>query len=96
MWKLIIVVLFKIDLKAMITKLESKPLKQISFRGELYGVCRSIRVRGITKNYDDDFLEIYFENKRRSGGGEVESVELLGDGDAIVIFKDSNGKVVVQ
>ena len=86
---------YLIELKAMIAKLENKPLKQMSFHGELYEVCRSIRVKGMTKNYDDELLEMYFENKRRSGGGKVECVELLGDGDAIVTFKESNGKIHV-
>ena len=91
MWMLIIVLLILIELKDMITKLESKPLKQTSFRGELYEVCRSVRVREITKNYDESFLELYFESTKKSGGGEVEAVELLGDGEAVITFKDSKG-----
>ena len=76
----------------MITTLENKPLKHISVRGELYKVCRSVRVSGISKNYEDEVLEVYFESNRKSGGGEVESVELLGDGVAIITFKDPKGK----
>ena len=78
----------------MITKLESKPLKQTRFCGELYKVCRSIRIGGITNNYNDQFIELYFENERHSGGGELESVELLGDGEVIVTFKDSKCKLM--
>ena len=77
----------------MITKLESKPLKQTSFHGELCEICRSVRISGITHNYSDQFIELYFENERRSGGGELEGVKLLGDGEVIVTFKDSKGKL---
>lgn len=78
----------------MMTKLESKPLKNVTFQAELYNICHSIRVRGITKNYDEEVLSMYFENPKRSGGGDVEAVELLGDGEAIVTFQDSKGEVV--
>ena len=38
---------------------------------------------------------MYFENPKWSGGGDVEAVELLGDGEAIVTFQDSKGEVVM-
>ncbi|XP_078371828.1 protein mono-ADP-ribosyltransferase PARP14-like isoform X2 [Oculina patagonica] len=50
---------------------------------------KSIQVTGLTANTTKDSIWNYFENERRSGGGEVETVDLRSDtGEAFVTFKD--------
>ena len=75
----------------MITKLQSEKLKETTLSAKLCRVCRSIRISGIVERYDQLFLRIYFEKGELSGGGEVEKVDLLGEGVAIVTFKDPKG-----
>ena len=54
---------------------------------------KTIKVTGLASNTTEDSVWSYFGNKRRSGGGEVETVELLSDtGMAFVTFKDVDGK----
>jgi poly [ADP-ribose] polymerase 10/14/15 len=37
---------------------------------------------------DQGFLELYFENEKKSGGGPVKHVAVIGRGEAIVTFED--------
>ena len=45
--------------------------------------------------YDKQFLLSYFENQKHSGGGPVESIKLCGNGKAMVIFQDQEGKFLL-
>ena len=76
----------------MIAKLKSKQLKGACIEAELCRVTSSIRVCNITEHYEEDYIQMYFENSRKSGGGEVTSVELLGNGEVVVTFNDPKGK----
>lgn len=40
------------------------------------GPQRTVEVHGLDSEVDEDMLTMFFENKRRSGGGEIEEVEL--------------------
>ena len=54
---------------------------------------KTIMVTGLATNTTEDSILNYFENKRRSGGGEVENVELQRDkGVAFVTFEDANSE----
>ena len=58
---------------------------------EEYG--KTIKVAGLVASTTEDSIWNYFENNRRSGGGEVETVKLRSDiGVALVTFKDVDGK----
>lgn len=52
---------------------------------------RSLEIIDIPDDLDDDFLSLYFENKRRSGGGNVVSLERRGN-QALVVFEDAESK----
>ncbi|KAL3863607.1 hypothetical protein ACJMK2_005358 [Sinanodonta woodiana] len=53
-----------------------------------------IRVRGIAKSISKDALEMFFENTRKSGGGDIENLEWeRKKGEAFITFK---GPSVVQ
>ena len=54
----------------------------------------SIRVRDFNVACDEDFIEYYFGNEKKSGGGELESVEMLSGNEAIITFSDPAGKTV--
>ncbi|XP_035682818.1 protein mono-ADP-ribosyltransferase PARP14-like [Branchiostoma floridae] len=50
---------------------------------------RSIVVSGFTSTPDVDFLWLYFESKRRSGGGGIdEEIKVRGTDEVIITFKD--------
>ena len=51
----------------------------------------SIRVSNLITQCDEEFLRFYFGNAKRSGGGEVESVKILSETEAIVTFADPAG-----
>jgi len=58
------------------------------------GLClaaspRTILVSDVT-NFDRDQLELYFENRGRSGGGSVQQVVMHGT-QAVVTFVDPQG-----
>ena len=79
------------DLVEMTSKIGSKPLKGVILQAELCKVINSIRVREVTKNYTEDYFQLYFETPKQSGGGKVTSINLLGNGEAIVTFQDPRG-----
>ena len=72
-----------------------KPLKGTTIKAVCWKTTPCIFIRNITEHYDEDFLTNYFENTYRSGGGEVASVELFGNGEAKVMFKDLKGTVLM-
>lgn len=52
---------------------------------------RTVEVVGLSDKVDEELLCLYFENKRRSGGGLLTSVEKKGD-RAILVFEEAEGK----
>ncbi|XP_053389478.1 uncharacterized protein LOC128552464 [Mercenaria mercenaria] len=58
---------------------------------------RTIKVKGVDKSTSRDTLEFYFENSRRSGGGEIENIRSdVEEGDVLYItFKDIQDAVKV-
>lgn len=48
---------------------------------------RTVEVLGLPAGVDEELLFLYFENRRRSGGGALVSVEKRGDG-AILVFEE--------
>lgn len=77
----------------MIQKLQSKPIKKGMpvIEVELYKACTTIQISNATEHYDEDFIQMYFESHRKSGGGTVTHVEMLGNGEATVTFQDPKG-----
>lgn len=56
---------------------------------------RSILVANITNEQfrsNIPALKLYFGNQKRSGGGTVDTVQVLPGGSAIITFQDHNGK----
>ncbi len=87
-----------IELEKMISSVQEKPLRkakvEAKVEAELYKVCSSIRISNVTESdhYNDDFLDLYFESKNSGGDIKVvQSVELLGNGEAVISFEDPKG-----
>lgn len=54
---------------------------------------KTIKITGVAEKTTEDSISNYFENERRSGGGEVEAVDLRPEENvAFVTFKDVDGK----
>ncbi|XP_076611409.1 protein mono-ADP-ribosyltransferase PARP10 [Chaetodon auriga] len=49
---------------------------------------RTVEVLALPPGVDEELLSLYFENKRRSGGGPLVSVEKKGDG-AVLVFEEA-------
>lgn len=50
-----------------------------------------MEVLALPEEVDEELLYLYFENKRRSGGGPLVSVEKNGD-HALLVFEEAEGK----
>ena len=72
-------------------KIERKPVKGKAIKAVCWKPEPCICIRNITQHYDEEFLKSYFE-KKHFGGSKVASVELLGNGEAVVIFTDHRGR----
>lgn len=51
-----------------------------------------IIVSGISPSTTEDAVRNYFENSRRSGGGEVSSIAYSDDGETVITFLEVKGK----
>ena len=52
---------------------------------------RAIHVQGICKDTSEEFLQLFFENRRKSGGGDIEHVDYHNEeGIAVITFKDAD------
>lgn len=52
---------------------------------------RTVEIRGSLKDVSKENLSLYFENKKRSGGGTVHSVQILSKDSAVVVFRHAEG-----
>ena len=85
--------LINIGLGWIIEHIEQNSLKNAHVRAERCEISRKILISNISKLYDKQALQFYFESKKKSGGGPVTSVQLLGNGGATVSFADCTGTV---
>ena len=51
----------------------------------------SIRVCNFNEGYDEYFFQFYFGNEKKSGGGELECIEMFSGNEAIITFSDPAG-----
>ncbi len=54
---------------------------------------RRVVVDNIDPGAINEYLILFFENRKRSGGGEIENVYIdHGKGRAVIVFKEAEGK----
>ena len=51
-----------------------------------------IYVRVTGKAISKKELEIYFQSRKQSGGGDISSIEQINDEESIITFEDQEGK----
>ena len=51
---------------------------------------KTISVSGLPEGSTESSVQIHFQ-KRKNGGGEIDKIELLGQGKAIIVFEDPQG-----
>ncbi len=78
----------------MCQKIQGITIKQIPLTAELVKISNKILVHNIESedSYDVDDLTFYF-NSEKSGGSDVEDVQLIGKGKAIITFADPKGEI---
>ena len=82
------------ELQKMMDSIASKQVKGTTVTVEMVKATKlSIRVSNITapNMCDEECLQMYFSSAKMSGGGKVESVEILSKTEAIVTFSDPAG-----
>ena len=52
-------------------------------------------VRGLSKETTESELVIYFQSKKKSGGGDIETIDLESD-RAVITFGEEGGKDKVK
>ena len=53
---------------------------------------RKLIVTDIPSDVTDTVLELYFESHKRSGGGDIESIDRVSASSAIITFEESSGE----
>ena len=52
-----------------------------------------VKISGINKQISQETLELFFENAKRSGGGDIKKIEMLLSMQAVIItYEDETGK----
>ena len=55
---------------------------------------RAIKVQGIHKSTSESYMHVFFENRRKSGGGEIEHLDFdTEEGTAVIVFKDADSEL---
>lgn len=81
----------------MRSSIQEKPIKKARIEAELYKVCSSIHLSNVTDHYSEEYMKLYFESKRSGGGTKaVKSVELMGNGEAVVSFESRLGIIYLH
>ena len=56
---------------------------------------RKLSISGYPEGTTSEQLMIYFQSRRRSGGGDVEDIELQ-EGQAVITFEQEQGMLYVR
>lgn len=55
---------------------------------------RTLKVSGLPPLVEEEILELFFENEKKSGGGNVTKVQILNEGSALVTFEEEKGEII--
>ena len=57
---------------------------------------RKLLVKGLKESITKRELEIHFQSRKKSGGGDIQVVELNSTkGEAVVVFEDEEGYLLI-
>ncbi|XP_033632997.1 protein mono-ADP-ribosyltransferase PARP14-like isoform X3 [Asterias rubens] len=77
------------DLDAVVTNVSKKKLQEVVITAKKVQEADAVLVTGFSKDVNLVTIELYFDNKNKSGGGRVRDVQPGPmDGQAIVYFED--------
>lgn len=80
------------ELQEMTDKITSQDIDGTTVKVEMVKPAKpSIRVYNISTLCNEEFLKMYFSNPGMSGGGDIESVTVVSQTEAIVTFLESRG-----
>ena len=83
-----------LDFEKLVNKVNSRNLDEMQLSVERIKACDSILISGLSAQVTKDTITLYFENVRRSGGGDVKDVVLHKDtNSAVVYFEDGQGNL---
>ena len=81
----------------MMDKITSQDIHGTTVKVEMVKPAKpSIRVYNISTLCNEEFLKMYFSNPGMSGGGDIESVTVVSQTEAIVTFLESRGIYAVS
>ncbi|XP_071793130.1 uncharacterized protein [Asterias amurensis] len=79
------------ELDAVITKISKKKLQSVDITAAKVHESDAILVQGFSQDTGVEMIELYFDSKKKSGGGAVREVQPGPmDGQAVVYFEDWN------
>ena len=83
-----------LDFVALFDKVnkDRKGLEGKHVRLERVPICSCVEVKGLKKETSEDTVELYFENRRKSGGNLVSRVERKEKDEVLVFFEDPSSK----
>ena len=86
----------RLDATVMRILSAKKQLKDTKLKASRLTPVLSVLVTKISNEAcKEDKLKLYFKNKKKSGGGKLQGVEVRAKGEAIVTFQESEGTVCV-
>ena len=84
-----------IDLDGIIDKISQKPFTKAGhyIKAEKVPACTSVIIKNILPDKcDEERLDLYFSNVRKSGVDQYKSIEILSGNTAVVDFEDEQSK----
>jgi len=75
--------------RMLVTKYEGQTADAGHIGKHSDGIFNTVKISGLTKNTPKEMISMYFENKKRSGGGSLRVIEYLKEKGKIVIKFDN-------
>ena len=86
---------FIADLDDIIDEISKKPFAKAGqyIKAEKVPLCTSVIIKNIAPyKCDEDTLDLYFSNKKKSGADQYKSMKILANDTAVVDFEDELSK----
>ena len=80
-----------LEVKRLETEGFKENVEKLKNKGAREKEARTVSVSGLPDGVTENTVIIHFQ-KKKNGGGEVEKVQMLGEGKAIVVFEVPEGR----